>query len=203
MLVNTGGDGSANLIYTPGNNYGYFIPLASQTHVAADTLTLPVPVPVDQIWLNGTWLLTTLAVYNNDPYYGMVGAGAGQIPWLTSGTSGTANYRTNGLRQNVNLNPSQILDALGHDATISGQPVVKLIFPQSLPNGSTIGSYLVTFQYVVSLQVQTTDGSLISSAVILQLGLPPDPITVNPWLIFNDLVNGRLNQYRIGSLPPF
>jgi hypothetical protein len=35
------------------------------------------------------------------------------------------------------------------------------------------------------------------------MALPPDPVITNPWLIFNDLVNGRLNQYRLGSLPPF
>jgi hypothetical protein len=202
VTASTGGDGSANLIYIPGSNYGYFLPTASQTHVAADTLTLPVPVPVAQIFLNGTWLIATHAMYNNDPYYGMAGAGAGQIPWLTSGTPGTVNYRTNGLRQNLNLNPAQALDASGQDATVTGQPVVKLIYPQSLPT-AYVGSYLVTFQYVVSLQVTAADYGLVSNTVILQMALPPDPVITNPWLIFNDLVNGRLNQYRLGSLPPF
>ena len=199
VTATTGGDGVANLIYTPGTDYGIYMPPAS---VSGATLTLPVPVPVEEIWSNGLWSIQTYALMNNSPLYGMAGAGQGQVPWTTSGVAGTSTYKTNGLRSNLNMNPIHALDSTGADATVTGNPVVKLVYPSALPTAH-VGAYMVIYLYQVTIQLQTTDGALTSNPIILQMALAPEPLQTDPWLILDDMINGVIGQYRLGTVPTY
>jgi hypothetical protein len=127
--VTTGADGVVNMIYTPEADWGLYIPNAPASGLLAglrtttltnDTIVLPEAVPISQVWDGKQWLVTLYQAVNNNPIYGMVGANVvlGQIPWITSGTPGTWNYKTNGQLQGwLGANTAQVTAAAGIGAT--------------------------------------------------------------------------------------
>ena len=168
VTVTTGADGTANLIFRPSKNYGLYIPTTaasgsaagvSTTSVANDTIVLPQPVPISQLYSDGDtdpWLVTLYEVANNNPVLGMVGGdpSKGQVVWQTSGTAGAADYETNGERIPFKsstdiLRPVKMFDAAGNDYFVAGSGfngnVVKLVYGEAVPTGTTVGAYLVTF----------------------------------------------------------
>lgn len=54
-----------------------------------DTLLLPVPIPISQIWAgppnNEGWLEFVYAVLNNDPLFGVSSPGVGDVPFVENG----------------------------------------------------------------------------------------------------------------------
>jgi hypothetical protein len=96
IIVETGGDGTANLVFQPAPNFGYYIPTSgpwvSTTTITNDTLSLPVPIPISQLW-NSTegWFAYVYSVLSNNPLFGLSGGNPslGQLPFSTNGvTSG-------------------------------------------------------------------------------------------------------------------
>ena len=219
VTVVTGADGSANLIYRPKADYGFYIPPTAPsgggsglttTILSNDTIVLPEPLPISQIWAEAEnlWLVTLYEVLNNNPLFGKVGAGPGQIEWSASTSPngpGTVGYTTNGekrplLYSSNLLMPIQALDAAGNDYT-SGSfdgNVVKLVYGQTLPTGTTIGAFFITFTQRVLIKVQAIDSNVVSNSILLEMA-PALLLSNNVWLILNDQINGRLNQYRLGT----
>jgi len=220
VIVTTGADGSANLIFRPQKEYGFSIPpiaaagglagLATTTLVD-DTIVLPEPVAISQIWASADaspWLVTLYTVYNNDPLFGKVGAGPGEIPWdATTGINGpgTVGYKTNGRLVVVAsapatpLYPLWALDSAGRNQTnslFSGE-VVSLVYNQTLPTTSTVGAYFLTLTQRVLVRMKAVNSNVESNAILLEMA-PPALIIDNLWLILNDAINGILNQYRLG-----
>ncbi len=218
VTVTTGADGTANLIFRPSKNYGFYIPTTAPvgslaglatTVMTYDTIVLPQAMPVSQLYSAGDanpWLVTAYVVANTNPLLGMVGANPsqGEVPWATSGTPGTTNYKTNGdlnpfLSASNVLTPSQMLDSSGRnylDPLFSGN-VVKLVYPQSLPLSAAIGAYFVSFLQRTMLRLQVVGSNVVSNYIMLQMA-NPTLIDDNVWLILNDSVHGILNQYRLG-----
>ena len=209
----TGGDGTANFVYTPAPWIGTYLDPATSiatTLLANDSLILPQPVPISELWNSQEgWLVTTYTVLNNNPLLGQVGGNRAQgaVPWAVFGTPGTLSYRTNGQRQPWQVNGVQVypLDARDlnnrsyTDPLFSGN-VDKLVYPLALGTASPIGSYFLTWVQRVTLSVSTLDDAVTSSTLLLQMAVPP-VINDNPWLILNDQVQGLLNQYRLGWYP--
>ena len=100
------------------------------------------------------------------------------------------------------MNPIHALDSTGADATVTGNPVVKLVYPSALPTAH-VGAYMVIYLYQVTIQLQTTDGALTSNPIILQMALAPEPLQTDPWLILDDMINGVIGQYRLGTVPTY
>lgn len=220
VSVITGGDGTANLIFVPAGGFGVWIPTSAAsgglggiatTSIANDTLVLPADVPLSQIWnVQESWLVTTYKVLNNDPLFGMVGADPtlGEIPYLTSGTPGTSNYTSNGERQawrtgttssGALIVPIDALDSSGHsytNAAFNGS-VRKLVYGQALPSDANIGAFFVTFVQRILIQMKLENSNLFSNSILLQMAVP-DLIVEDPWLILNDSIQGRLEQFRLG-----
>lgn len=218
VTVTTGADGTANLIFRPSPNYGFYIPAAAAsgslaglatTVTANDTIVLPHEVPVSQLYSAGDaapWLVTAYSVLNTNPLLGMVGANPnqGEVAWATSGTPGTTSYKTNGdlmpfLSSSDILTPSQMLDSNGRNYTdplFTGN-VVRVVYPQSLPTGSTIGAYFVSFLQRAMLRLQVVGSNVVSNYIMLQMA-NPTIIDDDVWLILNDSIHGILNQYRLG-----
>lgn len=214
--VITGADGIANLIFTPSPNFGVYVPTSpaagglagiKTTTVADDTVVLPLPVPISQIW-NETegWFVSLYLVLNNNPLFGKVGANtaAGEIAFATSGTPGTATYKTNGARQpwlnsNNILIPVKVLDANGNDFTSSqfDGNVVSLVYGQSIPNASPTAAYFLTFLQRAVIRMQEENSDVLSNSIMLQIAMSP-PINDDVWLTLNDQTNGILNQFRLG-----
>lgn len=216
--VTTGADGTANLIFRPSKNYGFWIPAATASGSLAglattvmpnDTIVLPQAIPISQLYSAGDskpWLVSAYTVANNNPLLGMVGANTslGEVPWATSGTPGTTSYKTNGERiafistSNV-LTPSQMLDANGRnylDPLFNGN-VVRLVYPQSFPVASTVGAYFISFLQRTMLRLQVIGSDVVSNYIMLQMAAPA-LIDEDVWLILNDSIHGILNQYRLG-----
>jgi hypothetical protein len=221
VIVTTGADGIANMIYRPASNYGYWIPTTSPsgglagittTNVANDTLVLPAPLAISQLYDSlevQPFLITTYSVLNNNPIFGKVGADtlAGEVPFTTSGTAGTATYKTNGqlsafLSTSNLLYPISMLDSSGNNYLAGGfsGEVVQLVYNQALPTGGTIGAYFVTFIQRILIRMKDTKSNVQSNSILLQMQMPL-PINDNVWLILNDQNNGILNQYRLGNTP--
>lgn len=100
IIVTTGGDGIANLVYQPEPDFGYYIPTTAPwvetTIVTGDTLYLPTPVPISQLW-NDTegWLSFLYSVLSNDPLFGSTAGGGpaqGVLPFETNGTAAGSVY---------------------------------------------------------------------------------------------------------------
>ncbi|MGC1582154.1 MAG: hypothetical protein WA766_11755 [Candidatus Acidiferrales bacterium] len=92
IIVTTGGDGIANLVYQPEPDFGYYIPTTSPwvttTIVSDDTLLLPYPVPISQLWnINEGWISFLYSVLSNDPLFGLISGvpADGQLPFETNG----------------------------------------------------------------------------------------------------------------------
>jgi hypothetical protein len=212
----TGADGKVNFLYTPDANFGYYIPTTAAsgslagletTTTTNDTIVLPTPIAIDKIYnTKEGWLVSTYNISNNDPLYGLAGGNiaAGQIPFATSGTSGTTNYQTNGEKvlwniNGVQVNPIDAQDSTGHSYTnpsFNGL-VTKLIYNISVNTSSTVGAYFITFIQRVSLQVKCVDSNIISNTILLEMAIS-NPINQDPWLILNNSSQGILNQYRLG-----
>ncbi len=220
VTVITGGDGTANMIFVPSSGFGVWIPTIpsvgsvgglATTSIANDTLVLPTGTPLGQIWNpQEGWLVTTYKVLNNDPLFGMVGGNPalGQIVWQTTGTPGLAGYKTNGERDawragNTSLGslilPIDAQDSVGHSYTNSAFDgnVKKLIYSTALPTDASIGAYFLTFVQRVLIKMQLENSNLFSNSILLQMSVP-NLIVENPWLIINDSIQGRLNQFRLG-----
>ena len=214
----TGADGTANFIFRPSPNYGLYIPTTAAsgslaglatTTLTDDTIVLPEPIPISQLYSAGDaspWLVTLYTVANDNPILGMVGADTslGQVPWVTTGTPGDVNYKTNGeldpvLNPSLLLLPSQMLDSGGHnytDMSFTGN-VVSLVYSQTLPTSATIGAYFVSFLQRTVLKVAVVDSNVESNSIMLQMA-NPSLIDGDVWLILNDSIQGILNQYRVG-----
>lgn len=224
VSVITGGDGTANLIFVPASGFGIWIPTSAAggglggvatTNIANDTLVLPAPVPLSQIWNpQESWLVTTYSVLNNDPLFGMVGASTslGQIPFQTTGTPGSPGYKTNGERDvwttgaagenastGVLVTPIDARDSSNHSYTSSSfnGNVTSLIYATAVPSGPFVGAYFLTFVQRVLVKLQLDSSNLFSNSILLQMATPT-LIVENPWLILNDATNGLLNQFRLG-----
>lgn len=220
VSVITGGDGTANLIFIPKGGFGTWIPTAAAsgslagvatTSIANDTLVLPDPIPLGQIWnVQESWKVTTYKVLNDDPLFGKVGGDPsfGEIVFHTSGTPGTDTYKTNGVRQawrtgNVSsgnlILPIDAKDASGHSYTSSSfnGTVKKLVFAQALPLSGNVGAFFVTLIQRVLIRMRLENSNVFSNSILLQMDTP-DLIIEDPWLILNDSINGRLNQFRLG-----
>jgi hypothetical protein len=225
VQVLTGGDGSANLIYTPTTGFGVWVPtIAAQTPITAvslagiatttiagDTLVLPATVPISQVRnsLEG-WLVTTYLVYNNNPLFGKTGAdpNQGEIAFQTSGTAGSTAYKTNGMRDawrsgSLLVFPIKAFDITGKNYTDVGfnGNVKYLQFAAAIPSGGTIGSYFVSYLQRVTIQLSLVNSNIVSNTIALQMQVPP-VIVENPWLILQNATQGRLNQYRLGWVRP-
>lgn len=227
VSVITGGDGTANLIFIPAGGFGTWIPTilaagglggVATTNITDDTLVLPADVPLGQIWnAQEGWLVTTYTVTDNDPLLGMVGAdpSLGQVPWHTTGTPGASNYKTNGERDawrvggtsiGTLVRPIDALDSVGRSYTNSlfNGNVRSLIYATSVPQNTSllnnIGAYFITFIQRVLIKMQLENSNLFSNSILLQMDVP-QLIVENPWLILNDSIQGRLNQFRLGYIP--
>ncbi len=221
LTVTTGADGIANLVFRPSASfYGYWIPTVPASGVLAglatttltnDTVVLPAPVPINQLYLTGAlqpWQVSLYEVLNNSRQLGMVGADTsiGEVPWATSGVLGTTNYKTNGemeilINSTSILYPIKALDSTGKNFTDTGFSgnVVSLVYGQSIPTDPTIGAYFVTFIQNTLLKMKVAGNSSVESNYILlqmSLSLPPAPPQL--FLILNDLTQGILGQYRLG-----
>ena len=224
VTVRTGADGTANLIFRPSKNYGFYIPTTAAsgalaglatTTVANDTIVLPEPVAISQLYSAGDkdpWLVTLYTVFNNNPLLGMLGAvsNQGEVAWATSGTPGTVNYKTNGerspwLNSSQLYYPVQLLDSGGRDALVPGSGftgnVVRLVYGQSVPTSAGVGSYFLTFLQRTMLRIKAVGTNIESNSILLQMG---DPALIDDeiWLILSDTVHGILNQYRLGWFAP-
>lgn len=217
LEVVTGADGIANLIFTPDPNYGVFIPnipaaggLAGRatTILTDDTVVLPAPVPISQIW-NSTdgWFVDLYTVLNNDPVYGKVGAdvGAGEVLFVTSGTPGTSAYRTNGakdvfLSSNKILTPIKALDSSGNNYTDVGFTgnVTSLVYGQGVLNTDVVAAYFITFIQRTIIKLQEVNSDVFSNSIMLQIA-PSPVIDDSIYLVLNDSDHGILNQYRLGG----
>lgn len=224
VTVITGGDGTANMIFVPSGGFGVWIPTTAAsgslggvatTNIANDSLVLPEAVPLGQIWdPQESWLVTTYTVLNDDPLFGMVGGdpSLGEIPYQTSGTPGEEDYKTNGERRawragnqsfgNLVL-PIDAFDADGNSYTSSdfNGDVKKLVYSTALPTMtgevSDVGAYFVTFVQRVLIKMQLENSNVFSNSILLQMATP-DLIVEDPWLILNDQIQGRLEQFRLG-----
>ena len=228
VSVITGGDGTANLIYLPKGGFGVWLPTIpaagglgglATTNITDDTLVLAADIPLGQIWNpQEGWLVTTYTVIDNDPLLGMVGGNPalGQVPWITSGTPGGTDYKTNGERDawrvgNTDVGqlvrPIDALDSVGRSYTNSlfNGSVHSLVYSTTLPMNTSvitnIGAYFLTFIQRVLIKMQLENSNLFSNSILLQMDTP-QVINENPWLILNDAIQGRLNQYRLGYTPP-
>lgn len=215
VIVTTGGDGRANLVYTPRTNFGTWLDLAvsvATTSVSGDTLLLPAPVPISQIRNAAEgWLVSTYVVRNDNFLLGFAGGNPalGELPFVETGTPGQPDYRTNGQRElwtvsSAPVVPIEAWDAAGrnYDDPLFDGNAVKLIYPDSLPTGSFVGAYFISYVERVTLRLQATDSNVFSNSILVQMEVPGQ-IFDDPFLILDDDVNGRLNTYRLGVLPPF
>jgi hypothetical protein len=223
VSVVTGGDGSANLIFIPSGGFGVWVPTIpatgglgglATTNITNDTLVLPTAIQLGQIWNpQEGWLITTYTIANNDPLFGMVGGNPalGQVVWQTTGTPGTANYKTNGERDawrtgvgslgNLIL-PIDAKDSTGHSYTSSSfdGSIKSLIYALALPTDPIVGAYFLTYIQRVLIKLQLENSNIFSNSILLQMDTP-NLIIENPWLILNDTIFGRLNQFRLGYTP--
>lgn len=224
VSVITGGDGTANLIFIPKGGFGVWIPTIpasgglgglATTSITDDTLVLPADIPLGQIWNpQEGWLVTTYTVIDNDPLFGMIGGdpALGEVPWQTIGTPGAPNYKTNGERDawrtgNVSVGnlilPIDAKDSSGRSYTNSlfNGNVRSLIYDESVPVNTSlvtnIGAYFLTFVQRVLVKMKLENSNLFSNSILLQMDTP-NLIVENPWLVLDDSIQGRLDQFRLG-----
>ena len=219
VVVTTGADGTVSMIFVPSANWGFYIPptaaigslagLATTT-IANDTLVLPEPIPISQVFDGTSWLATLYQVMDNDPNFGKIGAvpANGEIPWATTGTPGTPGYKTNGSRQawgssvSGPYRPIAALDAAGHNYTslsFSGN-VTSLVYGQAIPVTGTTGAFFITFLQRLLMHLEVLNSNVVSNSILLQMDVP-SPITDNVWLVLNSSTNGQLNTFRLGYAP--
>lgn len=213
----TGGDGSSTLVYLPPSGYGLYLDAALA--VSGATVTLPQPIPFDELWnsVDG-WRVNFYSVKNDHPYLGKVGAriSQGEIPFVTTGVPGTANYRTNGQRLRWNaagapVRPINAKDAGGNNALISGVlnpsftgTATKIVYSAPPPSGANIPAYFISYPGRIALRVVDPETGVSSNYIVLQLSDPP-PLVESyepaPYLRLADQWTGRLNTNRLGGGP--
>lgn len=225
VQVVTGGDGVANLVYTPPSGTGGIwmptipavIPIISTslggiatTYMANDTLVLPALVPYSEMYdPSEGWLVTTYNVRNNDPLYGEVGAvpAYGEVPWTTSGTPGAPGYKTNGSREawrsgvTVLIYPIEVRDETGKKASdvgFSGN-VKCLVYGQAVDTSGSVGAYFITTLMRMQISLQLVGSNVMSNPLLLELAAP-DEILETPWLIVNDGVHHAPNESTYGRI---
>jgi hypothetical protein len=223
--VITGGDGIANLVFTPKAGFGVWIPNQAAgspiltnslsgkktTTLSNDTIVLPTPVPISQVHnTEDGWLVTLYSVYNTNPLFGLLGGDVtlGEIPFITTGTVGGTNYKTNGVRDawksgEAVVRPIQALDINGVNYTAGGfnGMVKSLVFASTVPNAAGTAAYFVSYLQRVTVQLELVDSNIKSNTILLQMEVP-QLIVENPWLVLDDDTQGRLNQYRLGWTRP-
>jgi hypothetical protein len=221
IIVRTGGDGVANLIYTPPSDFGYYLPLASTstTTVTGDTLDLvdsngnPTPIAYGQMWnsLDG-WLTVLYQVLADNPYYGIVGAdtAAGQIefastgPSGTPGTSGYVPYVTNGrlvpllTSGGAAFEPIQALTSTGAVCSAPTDMAVKLVFPSAITGTTSVKAYFFSYIERVTMDLQAINSNVTSNSILLQMAPPPLIGDTTPYLILDSLTEGQLDVQRLG-----
>jgi hypothetical protein len=210
ITVRTGGDGVANMIYTPRSGFGFYLPLTnvSMTHVAGDTIQLAEPIALSQLWnsVEG-WLATLYQVRADNPYYGMLDANtaAGQILFATSGTPGTTSYKTNGRRvplltsAGTALLPIEARDSLGNLTTATGFNglVSTLTYGKTVVGDSLVMAYFISYIERVTLRVAATNSNVKSNSILLQMAPPPLIADQTPYLLLDNLTSGILDQQRL------
>jgi hypothetical protein len=223
VWVTTGADGSASLVYTPGNTFGQYIALAS---INIDTITLPEAIPLEQLYDKNTeeFIVHTYAVMNDDPYLGKVGAetDAGEVAWTEAGVAGSTSYKTNGRRLEWKtpggepVFPSDLKDAAGKsftDPAFSGQ-VKYIIYSDTVLMDARIGAYFVAFAGKVTLRLYSPIFNVLSNPITLRV-VPPEQITevsflddsvwapIAGYLSMNDFsqLSGKLNVNRLTGGP--
>lgn len=150
LILETGADGVANMVFTPSPEYGFYFPLTpvngvglATTTLSNDSLVLPADIPLSQLW-NPTdkWMSVLYLINDTSPAYGKTGADVtrGEVPFLTSGTPGTTSYKTNGVptlwgTSTAPVVPITALDAQGHayDSQLFSGMVHALVFATSIP----------------------------------------------------------------------
>ena len=212
----TGADGKVNFLYLPDLNYGIYIPSApatggssglATTNTPNDSILLPEPIPIDEIYntIEG-WLVSLYNVLNTDPVLGMIGADTskGQLPFLTTGVIGSESYKTNGekvLWANgaVGIQPLTAVDSLGNAYTSSNFNglVSKIVYPSALITTPNIGAYFINYVQRVSVQARYVNSDVFSNTIILEMAMP-NSANNTPWLTLNSSTQGILNQYRLG-----
>lgn len=221
--VMTGADGSASLVYTPGNTYGLYIATSA---IAAKKITLPELVDIGQLYdaNTGEFVLHTYAVLNDDPYLGKVGADTslGEVLWAETGDPATAAYRTNGRRlewKNEAGNPvfpEDLLDENGvsfRDPTFSGK-AKYITYSDDILLDTRIGAYFVAFAGKVTIRLYSEGANVLSNPITLRV-VPPEQITeisylddsvwapIAGYITMNDFaqLSGRLNVNRLAGGP--
>lgn len=207
VTVVTGGDGVATFIYTPPAEYGVYLAPSS---VVNGVVTLPAPIPLEQLWNAGEgWLARIYAVYNNDPVFGKVGANSeyGEMPWRQTGAPGSASFRTNGKRVAVSDNGAAALPVAGYDASGNSTTdpgfdgtVARLEY-DSLPSGATIGAYFLAMVGRIQLCARAEDEGVSSNFILLDLETPPEIVDESGLAGYLRVNTGRLNVNRLGGAP--
>lgn len=209
IQVRTGGDGTANLIFTPARGSGLYLPTTSlaTTYQANDTLILPTPVDFTQLFNPvEQWLTSIYSITSDIGIYGKSGANVaiGEIPFTQSGTPGTADYRCNGRKtlwksdSGAAMQPIEARDAVGvknTDANFSNM-ATRLVFASALPSLPSTAAFFVTYVERVTFSLAVAGSNLKSNSVMLQI--TPSLDQDNPWLILDDTVNGKLDSFRLG-----
>ncbi len=209
IQVRTGGDGTANLIFTPAQGSGLYLPVTSlaTTYQANDTLVLPVPINFSQLFNSAEqWLTSIYSITSDIGIYGKAGANVaiGEIPFVESGTPGTATFRCNGRKTLWKSNSGSAVQPIeAHDASgvkntdpNFSQSVVNLVFATALPSLPSTAAFFVTYVDRITFALAVADTNLKSNSVMLQI--TPSLDQDNPWLILDDTVNGKLDSFRLG-----
>lgn len=207
VTVTTGGSGSASFIYTPPDPFGQYLAPSS---VAGGVVSLPAPVPLEQLWNeNEGWLARIYAVYNNDPVFGKIGAVPeyGESPWRQTGKAGTLSFRTNGKRVSITNGGAPVLptaaqDAAGREHTdpLFDGFVTRLSY-QAIPAGATIGSYFLAYVGRIVLAVQSEEEGVLSNSILLDLQAPPEIVDESGVAGYLVLDQGRTDTHRLGGAP--
>lgn len=213
IIVTSGGDGVANLIYTPPSSYGIW--LDKNESVDGIWIHLPEIVSLSQLYneVDG-WLVYTYSVLNTNPLLGKEGGNPdlGEVVFATSGTPGTLGYKTNGqialwTGAGVPVRPISAKDSEGQiytpptpNPSFDANSVCWIGYADPVPVGANVGACFVSFLKRVSVWLSALNSNVVSNTIELQLEAP-QPISDDPFLRLADSINGRLGLYRLGLTP--
>lgn len=211
VTVVSGGDGVANMVYTPPANaqslFGvWFDPTASISGAIINLGEAPDSSFFgywDVSTSSWVWTIYTYQVLDNDPLLGMKGADPtlGQIPWLNNlgGPPGDITYRTNGqlslyTQADGPAYPVSMWDGLNGTGTQlnvdgPGGMVQSLVYANPLPIAEPIGAYYVSLVATVSLYLQDVNSNVRSNTVYLRMQ-NPTIVNDNPFLILAGTTSG-------------
>jgi hypothetical protein len=203
----TGASGAVSFIFSPTNNYGYYMPITAgtlspelgglaTTTNTDDTIILPAPVSISQIYdTNDGWLANLYYIVNNNPIFGMIGGNPalGQAVYATTGTPGDADFSSNGqkiLWQNGDgqppVYPIDCIDTNGVSFKTGGSSfngeVAELIYSSA----SATLTLAVLASNIMTCTTSAPHGFTVGYGVLVTVtGAPP----------------GVSNQYVIASIP--